>query len=113
MRPGLRATWRSRSAVGDRSSSELVRRCIRTFRQTTPFPSEGAALPGWLPGVGWADHWSFWQVGYPGVMITDTAPFRYPYYHTGQDTPEKLDYGRCARVVDGLYSVVSDLVRAR
>ena len=46
------------------------------------FPSEGATAPSSIPGVGWSDQWSFWQAGYPGVMVIDTAPFRYPYYHT-------------------------------
>jgi hypothetical protein len=25
-------------------------------------------------------------------MVTDTAPLRYPFYHTPEDTPEKLRY---------------------
>ena len=27
-------------------------------------------------------------------MVTDTAPFRYPHYHSLRDTPDKLDYER-------------------
>jgi Zn-dependent M28 family amino/carboxypeptidase len=96
--------------VGDRSSADLVRRAVTTFRGTTKFPSEGAALFAGLPGVGWSDQWSFWQVGYPAIMITDTAPFRNPHYHTTADTPDKLDYERMARVVKGLEQVVDDLV---
>jgi hypothetical protein len=42
--------------------------------------------------VGWSDHWSFWQEGYPAIMVTDTAPFRYPHYHTAADTPDRIDY---------------------
>jgi Zn-dependent M28 family amino/carboxypeptidase len=98
--------------VGDRSSAALVRRVIGTFRGTTKFPSEGGALFASLPGVGWSDQWSFWQAGYPGVMVTDTAPFRYPHYHSTADTPDKLDYDRMARVVGGLERVVRDLVGA-
>jgi hypothetical protein len=37
-------------------------------------------------------------MGVPALMITDTAPFRYPHYHAREDTPEKLDYARLARV---------------
>ena len=95
--------------VGDLSSRSLVRRAVGTFRRTTEFPSEGAALFRALPGVGWSDHWSFWQEGYPAIMVTDTAPFRYPHYHQVTDTPDKLDYGRMARVVAGLQHVVADL----
>ena len=42
-------------------------------------------------------------------MVTDTAPFRYPYYHTANDTPDKVDYDRMARVVLGLKRVVLKL----
>lgn len=95
--------------VGNTESAELVRRCIATFRNHIEFPSEGAALPGRVPGVDWSDHWSFWQFGYPGIMITDTAIFRYPHYHTAQDTPDKLDYDRMTRVVSGMVKVISEL----
>jgi hypothetical protein len=95
--------------VGNVSSRSLVRRCVRTFRDSTAFPSEGAALPGFLPGVGWSDHESFWENGYAGVMVTDTAPFRFADYHHGSDTPDKIDFERCARVVEGVERVVREL----
>jgi Zn-dependent M28 family amino/carboxypeptidase len=98
--------------VGNTANRSLVRRSIRVFREHASFPSEGAALPGSLPGVGWSDHWAFWQVGYPAIMISDTAPFRYPHYHSVTDTPDKLDYDRLARVVDGLSKVVGDLANS-
>jgi len=95
--------------VGNVGSRSLVRRCVRLFRERAAFPSEGAAVPGFLPGVGWSDHESFWEHGYPGVMVTDTAPFRYPHYHQVGDTPDKIDFDRCARVVDGVEQIVRDL----
>jgi hypothetical protein len=95
--------------VGNTRSAALVRRTIATFRRHAAFPSEGGAPPGWIPGVGWSDHWAFWEAGYPAVMITDTAPFRYPHYHLASDTPDKVDYDRMARVVAGLEHVVRDL----
>jgi hypothetical protein len=95
--------------VGNVSSGELVRRAIGTFRERTPFPSEGAALPAIVPGIGWSDQWSFWQERYPAIMITDTAPFRYPHYHAASDTPDKIDYLRCGRVVYGLRDVIAYL----
>ena len=99
--------------VGNLGSRSLTRRSIRAFRESTDFPSEGLAAPGWIPGIGWSDHWSFWQEGYPGVMITDTAPFRYPHYHTPQDTPDRIDYDRFARVVMGVSGVVEALATLR
>lgn len=95
--------------VGDFQSGDLVRRSIASFRHHAQFPSEGAVLPSWLPGVGWSDQWSFWKQGYPGVMVTDTAPYRYPYYHREDDTFDKIDLDKLARVILGLTEVISDL----
>lgn len=98
--------------VGNTGSRGLLREGIRAFRENTAFPSEGAAVPSMIPGVGWSDHWAFWQEGYPGFMVTDTAPFRYPYYHTHQDTPDKLDYLRMTRAVTGLIKMSRELAAA-
>ena len=97
--------------IGDVSSRQLVRDAIGSFRRHAKFPSEGAAVPGGIDGVGWSDHWAFWQVGYPAIMVTDTAPFRYSHYHTDKDTPDKIDYDHMARVVMGLENVVEELVK--
>lgn len=95
--------------IGNLGSRGLVRDAVRSFRTSTKFPSEGSAVPAAIPGVGWSDHWSFWQQGYPAIMVTDTAPFRNPNYHQPTDKPGTLDYDRMARVVHGLSGVVSDL----
>jgi hypothetical protein len=95
--------------VSDLASRAVVKRAIKSFRKAASIPSEGGALPANLPGVGWSDHWSFWQADFPAIMVTDTALFRYPAYHTERDTPEQVDYERLARVVAGLEHVVADL----
>lgn len=95
--------------VSNLRSRSLLLRAIDVFRTHATFPTQGAAAPSWVPGVWWSDHWSFWREGYPALMITDTAPYRYPFYHTPQDTPDKLDYDRMARVVHGLTHVVRSL----
>jgi hypothetical protein len=46
-------------------------------------------------------------------MITDTAIFRYPYYHKAGDTSDKLDFERMARVVEGPGFVVSALAEEK
>ncbi len=99
--------------VGNSESRELVRKAIRIFRESTRFPSEGIAAPAEWPGIGWSDQWSFWQERYPAIMITDTALFRYPYYHTPLDTATRLDFGRMARVVEGVQRVVESLSAER
>jgi Zn-dependent M28 family amino/carboxypeptidase len=96
--------------VGNVESGDLVKRIVGKFRSDVRFPSEGAAVLGSIEGVGWSDHWAFWRCGYKGIMVTDTAPFRYQWYHTMGDTPERLDYERTARVVEGLEIVVRDLL---
>lgn len=96
--------------ISDLGSRALVRDAIGAFREHARFPSHGAALPGWISAVGWSDHWSFWQQGYPAIMVTDTAPFRNRHYHTPRDTVETIDFDRLARVVDGLRAVTAHLV---
>lgn len=88
--------------VSNVASTKLMRGAGREFRRRAEFPSEGVAAPAEIPGIGWSDHWAFWQEGYQAVMLTDTAPYRYPHYHQPTDTPDKLDYDSLARVVSGL-----------
>jgi len=95
--------------VSNVHSRTLLRRAIALFREHAKIPSEGAALPWFIPGVSWSDQWSFWKNGYPGIMVTDTAPFRYPYYHSENDTPDKLDYDRFTLVVSGMEKVIEGL----
>jgi len=92
--------------VGTTSSRALVRKTVMAFREVAQFPSVGGSAPGLVQGIDWSDHWAFEQMGVPALMITDTAPFRYPHYHRVEDTPDKLDYPRLARVVAGLERVI-------
>ena len=94
--------------VSNLRSRGMQRDVIKTFRKHAKIPSEGASLPAKTPGVGWSDHWSFWQEGYAGLMVTDTAPFRYPHYHKPTDTPDKVNFPEMAKVVEGLKFVVMD-----
>lgn len=96
--------------VANLRSRSLMHRVIGTFRKSVAFPSEGVAAPESIPGIGWSDQWAYWKFGWPALMVTDTAPFRYPHYHTLRDTPDKLSYERLARVVKGLEGVLRELV---
>jgi Zn-dependent M28 family amino/carboxypeptidase len=96
--------------ISDIDSRELLRNTIRSFRAQTKFPSEGVALPSSIQGVGWSDQWSFWQQGYQALMITDTALFRYPHYHTNEDTLDKIDVEKLSRVTYGISQVIRDFV---
>ncbi|MCZ6526938.1 MAG: aminopeptidase, partial [Gammaproteobacteria bacterium] len=54
--------------------------------------------------------WSFWKHGYPAIMITDTAPYRYPAYHTSEDTPEKVDYEKMVYVIKGIEKMIQEFL---
>lgn len=95
--------------VGDTRSQELVRAAVASFRAHAAVPSEGVAVSSKIQGIGWSDHWSFWQVDVPALMVTDTAPFRYRHYHKETDTKERIDYRRLARITDSLPHVIDDL----
>ena len=95
--------------VSNLGSRGLLHEVVASFRHHAQFPSEGLAAPAFIPGVDWSDHWSFWDEGYSALMVTDTAPYRYPYYHTAADTPDKVDFDRLARVVSGLRATLLDL----
>lgn len=65
-------------------------------------PVETYAGPWWVLGVDWSDHGSFWNEGYPAIMLTDTALFRNPHYHRPTDLPDTLDYRAMSELVRGL-----------
>ena len=98
--------------VSDSTSRSFVRSVIGQFRALPAMvPSEGVAAPVWLvPDVLRSDHEYFIRYGIPGLMVTDTANFRYKdHYHKSSDTPERLDYIRFAHVVEGLSRVVQNV----
>ena len=89
--------------VSNLGSRRLMRRAAAAFRAHSDFPLEQTATLAFVPGVAWSDHFSFWRQRYRAFMVTDTAFYRYPYYHTAHDTPEKLDYASLAQVTRGLF----------
>lgn len=95
--------------VGNLANRDLVWRCVDLFRKNAKFPCEGGSAPTILPGIDWSDHYSFSAVDYPALMVTDTAPYRYPQYHTAHDTAEQVDFSRLARVTQGLSAVIRGL----
>lgn len=98
--------------VSNLSSRPLLHEALAAFRRHAEFPSEGVAAPAFIPGVDWSDQWSFWREGYPALMVTDTALYRYPHYHTMEDTPDKVDYERTARLVTGLRAMLRELAQS-
>lgn len=98
--------------VSNLRSRRRLRQLVDAFRAHSDFPAEQLAAPPVVPGIALSDQLSFWREGYPAIMVTDTAFYRNPYYHTREDTPDKLDYRSMARVVDGLTGAIVDLANA-
>ncbi|WP_455366918.1 M28 family peptidase [Kaarinaea lacus] len=95
--------------VSNLRSGRIMQRAAKAYRAASDFPIQQLASPAIVPGVSWSDHLSFWREGYRAFMITDTAFYRYPYYHTAQDTPDKLTYEPFARMTDGLFLMLKSL----
>ena len=97
------------AVVGRPGDWSLVRRTKAAMRSASPLPVYSINAPTIVSGVDFSDQLNYWHAGYNAVMITDTAFYRNPNYHTAHDTEEKLDYKRMAMVVEGVYAAVVDL----
>jgi Zn-dependent M28 family amino/carboxypeptidase len=91
--------------VSNLRSRANMKQAVKAFKAVSDFPIEHVATLAAVPGVSWSDHLSFWRQGYKAFMVTDTAFYRYPYYHTPMDTYEKLNYERFTRMCRGLLSM--------
>jgi Zn-dependent M28 family amino/carboxypeptidase len=92
-------------------SKAVTQEARNLFRAVSDFPIEIISTFEMVPGIDWSDHASFWRTGYSAFMVTDTAPYRYPYYHTAADTPEKINYEALGRVTEGLHQTFQGLAR--
>jgi Zn-dependent M28 family amino/carboxypeptidase len=95
--------------VSDLRSRGAMRRVAKVFRSCSDFPLQHTATLRWVPGVAWSDHLPFWRHGYSALMATDTAFYRYRYYHTTQDTPDKLTYPAFGQATEALGSCFAAL----
>ncbi len=99
--------------IANPSNSGFNGRVHRLFEQASTLDAEALAAPEAIPGIGFSDQWSFWQVGYPGVMVTDTAFMRNHHYHETTDTVETLDFDRFTQATNGIIEVTSELASSR
>jgi Zn-dependent M28 family amino/carboxypeptidase len=99
---------------GNQASQPLLDVIVAGMKSIAGLPVESIAVPGrgeTLPPVRLSDHSSFWDRGFPAVMITDTSFLRNPHYHCPSDTPETLDYDFLAKVTVGICAAVWLLLR--
>jgi len=99
--------------VGNADSQPLQTQVRDALKAHMSLPVETYTGPWWIPGVDWSDHGSFWNEGYPAVMLTDTALFRNPHYHRPTDQPETLDYQAMTELVRGLSGALTALDERR
>lgn len=99
--------------VGDFHSRRFVKRIKEIIKRYSTLNVESLVGASIITGVDFSDHSSFWREGYKAVMITDTAFYRYPHYHTYEDTYEKLDYDKISELVKGLYYAIEELIQTK
>lgn len=92
--------------VGRLRDFALVRKAKASLRGSGA-QSASIDAPAAVPGIGNSDHSSYWQSGIHAVMVTDTAWYRNPRYHTARDTPDTLDYHRMGAITDGIASLAT------
>lgn len=97
--------------VSDFGSRPAMQRLAEAFRAQSDFPLQTVSTFRFIPGVSWSDHRSFWRHGYPAVMVTDTAFYRYRHYHAPTDTADKLAFPELAQVTLGLFEAFAVLAR--
>jgi Zn-dependent M28 family amino/carboxypeptidase len=101
------------AAVGNLRSWQLLWQFRRGFKRAVRFPLLSLALPESISEIRLSDNSSFWDQGYPALMLTDTSFLRNPHYHLSSDTPETLDYERMAKVTLGVAGGVSRVAGLR
>jgi hypothetical protein len=99
--------------VSDLKSRPWLLRAVAAFRGHSDFPVECVATFRKIPGVDWSDHGSFWREGYPALMVTDTAPYRYPHYHSDEDLPAHVKFPALREVTTGLTGVAWELANEK
>ncbi len=97
------------TAVGNLRSCRLAWSFRRGFKKATRFPLFSIVLPESVNAIRLSDNSSFWDQGYPALMLTDTSFLRNPHYHLPTDTPDTLDYARMAQVTLGVAGAVARL----
>lgn len=93
------------AVAGDLGSIGVVNRVKRLMSRNDGIEVESIAAPRSVPGIDLSDHRSYWEEGFPAVMLTDTAFYRNPNYHGPTDTIDTLDFRRMAEVVNSMREV--------
>ena len=91
--------------VGKFSDFKLTRKIKALMSGATDLKVYSINAPPLLQGIDFSDHRSYWNENIPAFMVTDTAFYRNGNHHKAEDTYEKLDYQRMAKVVQSIYAL--------
>lgn len=97
------------AAVANLRSNWLLYHFARGFKRASKLPLLPVPLPEAIPEIHLSDHRSFWELGYPALMLTDTSFLRNPHYHLRSDLPKTLDYPRLCLGTLGLAGAITRL----
>ena len=89
-------------------SMGVMRRFAKCFNRHATLRSLPMIAPNFLPWVTWSDNSPFWLHGYRAFMVSDTSLYRYPFYNSIRDTPEKLDYESLAYISIALMKAIEE-----
>jgi len=97
------------AVVSNLTSRNLAKKIKKSINKSSGIPVETLSTVSFVPGVDFSDHRSFWKMGYPATMITDTAFYRNPNYHSVKDTIDTLNFNKMSSLLVGLVQVTKDL----
>ena len=97
--------------IGDIASRKMVLLTGDTIGRASGLRVETLAVPQFFSGIKLSDHSSFWKNGYRAIMITDTAFYRNPNYHTSGDTIDTLDFNKMTALCEGMVQTVRAISR--
>lgn len=100
-------------AIGNPQSWKLCWQFRRGFKRATGFPLFSLVLPQKIEEIRRSDNSSFWDCGYPALMLTDTSFLRSPHYHEPSDTPDTLNYARMTHVTAGVVEAICRIAGRR
>lgn len=93
-------------AVVDQIFSTKAQDVKSVINLCTDLPTYSINAPAAVPGIDFSDHRNYWAEGFPAVMVTDTAFYRNPAYHSAHDTYETLNYEKMAQVIYGIFKYI-------
>ena len=106
------------SIIGDENSQNLTNTFFKSSQHESielpcaslDVPLDYKGIKQNIPDLLRSDHAPFWRFGIPAIMVTDTASFRNPYYHTGGDTINTIDFPFMKKICQATLATIIKLL---